>query len=241
MHQPCSRSSQPGELDFQSNPQPANFLPFEMKGVGAQLREARETRGWTTKAAAKATKIKEAQLIQIENEEFTRFAAPAYVRGFVRIYAKTLSLNETKVLADLDLMLAAEGDDVYLATSPVHFVPDEARRFFTLRSTVFWIAIFIICSIFGILAIEIHRVIRHGETVARAEKATPADAVATPKAVSEGDAVVAVKAVMVAPPPPGPTPAPAPPPPPPPPPPRSPSRSRTRRASRSRRGPRRGR
>ena len=69
-----------------------------MKSVGAQLREARQARGWTPKAAAKATKIKEQQLLFIENEEYNKFAAPAYVRGFVRIYAKTLGLNESKIL-----------------------------------------------------------------------------------------------------------------------------------------------
>jgi len=59
-----------------------------MKSVGEKLKLARLHRHWTPQAAAKATKIKVEQLLDLENDAYNKFASPSYARGFVRIYAR---------------------------------------------------------------------------------------------------------------------------------------------------------
>ena len=72
------------------------------ESLGQELRRLREQRGWTIEAAAKATKIRTDQIEDIEADNYTNFPSVAYVRGFVRIYARTLGLDDRKVVARLD-------------------------------------------------------------------------------------------------------------------------------------------
>ncbi len=168
-----------------------------MKSVGAQLREARQARGWTPKAAAKATKIKEQQLLFIENEEYNKFAAPAYVRGFVRIYAKTLGLNEGKILLELDKVLAAEGDDVYLSSSPVQYLPGSERKTLSPRGLLFFFALAVLGAMVAIMGVHIYQVLPHHHVAtAPAKPKNPADDVPVAPAVSS-DALPVKKAVPV--------------------------------------------
>ena len=167
-----------------------------MKSVGAQLREARQARGWTPKAAAKATKIKEQQLLFIENEEYNKFAAPAYVRGFVRIYSKTLGLNETKILLELDKVLAAEGDDVYLSSSPVQYLPGSERKTLSPRGLLFFFALAVLGAMVMIMAVHVYQVLPHHAAAAQAKPKNPADEIPVAPAVS-ADAVPVAKAVAV--------------------------------------------
>ncbi|HEY8965670.1 MAG TPA: RodZ domain-containing protein [Candidatus Methylacidiphilales bacterium] len=174
-----------------------------MKSVGTQLREARHARGWTPKAAAKATKIKEQQILLLEGEDYGKFPAPAYVRGFVRIYAKTLGLNEAKILHELDKVLAIEGEEVYLASSPVHCIPVEPRwkKLLSPRGFAYLFAMAIVAAICTFIAIRVGQILpdvrkkvaaTHAEAKAKADaqadKAKKDDTVVVGKAVS-ADAV----------------------------------------------------
>jgi cytoskeletal protein RodZ len=156
------------------------------KNVGAQLRDARQARGWTSKAAAKATKIKEQQLLQLENGEWGKFAAPAYVRGFVRIYAKTLGINESKILQELDKVLSVEGDDVYLSSSPVQYMPKDARKQVNFRGVSFFMMVGVIVAIVGILGWYVFAVRSdYLHAKAKATPVAPSDKIPTAKAVTE--------------------------------------------------------
>ena len=73
-----------------------------MKVVGDKLKQARQAKGWTPEAAAKATKIKVAQILALESGDYSGFASAAYARGFVRIYAQALGIDEGPLLASLD-------------------------------------------------------------------------------------------------------------------------------------------
>jgi cytoskeleton protein RodZ len=152
-----------------------------MKSVGAQLKEARLARGWTPKAAAKATKIKEQQILQLEGEAFDKFAAPAYVRGFVRIYARTLGLDEAAVTAELERLLAAQGDDVYLTTSPVQYSAEGNSRFLSARGITYTFALVLTAALLVVAGIHIVMLARDGKT-AKAQKAAahPAAVAAAP-------------------------------------------------------------
>jgi cytoskeleton protein RodZ len=77
-----------------------------MPSVGEQLRQAREKQNLSVQAVAEATKIKSDHIRALEESRYAAFAAPVYIRGFVRSYAKMLKLNVPGVLQDLDLELS---------------------------------------------------------------------------------------------------------------------------------------
>jgi cytoskeletal protein RodZ len=70
--------------------------------LGAELARCRRTRGWSIEVAAQHTKLKPEHLTAIEHDAFEHFASAAHVRGFIRIYARALGLDERIVLAKLD-------------------------------------------------------------------------------------------------------------------------------------------
>ncbi|HPA16833.1 MAG TPA: helix-turn-helix domain-containing protein [Verrucomicrobiae bacterium] len=70
--------------------------------LGVELRKFRELRGWTVEAAAKVTKIRADQIQDLENDNYAHFPSVACVRGFVRIYAKALGLDERRMVERLD-------------------------------------------------------------------------------------------------------------------------------------------
>src|ERR1044072_2987785 len=69
-----------------------------MEGLGKKLQEARLARGLTLDEAGRLTKIRPAQLKDIENEDFSQFASLAYAKGFLVIYAKFLEVDVTPYL-----------------------------------------------------------------------------------------------------------------------------------------------
>lgn len=72
------------------------------KSIGHQLQEAREALGWSIHTASKATKILPEQIAALEQDDYRSFAAPAYVRNFLRTYSRVLHLDEQALLAQLD-------------------------------------------------------------------------------------------------------------------------------------------
>lgn len=70
--------------------------------MGGEFRRFRELRGWTVEAAAKVTKIRADQILDLEADNYAHFPSVACVRGFVRIYAKALGLDERRMVERLD-------------------------------------------------------------------------------------------------------------------------------------------
>lgn len=64
-----------------------------MKTMGQQFREARERRKLTLSRAAALSRIKVQHLERMEADDFSQMPAPAYAKGFIRIYAELLELN----------------------------------------------------------------------------------------------------------------------------------------------------
>ncbi|MEY2584977.1 MAG: hypothetical protein QOD80_1003 [Verrucomicrobiota bacterium] len=69
-----------------------------MEGLGKKLTEARVARGLTIEEAGRMTKIRPAQLAEIENEDFSQFASLAYAKGFLLIYGKFLDVDVSPYL-----------------------------------------------------------------------------------------------------------------------------------------------
>ena len=68
--------------------------------LGETFKQARERLGFSVSEMADKTRIKAQTLSEMERDCFKSFTAPIYGRGFVRIYAKALSLDpETMVAA----------------------------------------------------------------------------------------------------------------------------------------------
>lgn len=76
-----------------------------MPTVGEQLRCAREERKLDLNHLGEVTKIRTDHLRALETGDYNQFAAPVYIRGFVRTYATLLKLDVPKIMADLDLEL----------------------------------------------------------------------------------------------------------------------------------------
>ena len=64
-----------------------------MMEFGKSLRNAREARGYTIAQIAEKTHMLSAIVGGLENEDFSRIAAPIYGRSFVRLYCETIGLE----------------------------------------------------------------------------------------------------------------------------------------------------
>jgi cytoskeletal protein RodZ len=73
-----------------------------MATVAEQLRNAREAQHLTLQHVVEITKIRTDHVRAIEEGNYDVFAAPVYIRGFVRTYSTLLKLNVPQVMADLD-------------------------------------------------------------------------------------------------------------------------------------------
>ena len=69
--------------------------------MGAYLRDARRRRRFSIDRAAEQTRIRSDYLMRMESDEFD-FLAPAYVRGFLRTYARFLRVNEEPLIQEFD-------------------------------------------------------------------------------------------------------------------------------------------
>ena len=70
-----------------------------MKTVGEMLKQARAERGISLAAVAAQTKIQVKYLLAVEENEFDKLPAAAFVKGFVRNYARVVGKNPETLLA----------------------------------------------------------------------------------------------------------------------------------------------
>jgi cytoskeletal protein RodZ len=85
-----------------------------MASVGEQLRAAREKQALTIPQVAEYTKLRTDHVRALEEGNYDVFAAPVYVRGFVRSYATLLKLD---VAAVMDALEAELGQSQHLQES----------------------------------------------------------------------------------------------------------------------------
>jgi len=97
-----------------------------MKTVGKQLQEARLAKNWTPELAARETKIKVDRLRELESDDYSHFTSPTYARGFVRTYARSLGLDEYKILRQLDNKLPDDDSANIVTDTGVAYLPETA-------------------------------------------------------------------------------------------------------------------
>lgn len=76
-----------------------------MPTVAEQLRAARETQGLSVYQVAEITKIRTDHIRALEEGNYNTFAAPVYIRGFVRTCAGVLKLDVSDIMSALDAEL----------------------------------------------------------------------------------------------------------------------------------------
>ncbi len=76
-----------------------------MLKVGEQLRCAREEQKLSVQQIAEITKMRSDQVLAVEEGRLDSFAAPVYVRGFVRAYAEAVKLPLPPLLEELNAEL----------------------------------------------------------------------------------------------------------------------------------------
>jgi hypothetical protein len=79
-----------------------------MPALGEELRAARESRRLSLSDVSDQIHIRSVYLQAIEEEEWASIAAPVYVRGFVRTYARFLGLNPEQAVAQYNDAAPAE-------------------------------------------------------------------------------------------------------------------------------------
>ena len=98
-----------------------------MKTVGKQLQDARVAKGWSPELAARETKIRVDRLHDLEVDDYSNFSSPTYARGFVRTYARALSLDEYKILRQLDNKLPEDDNASFVNDSGVPYMPEPSK------------------------------------------------------------------------------------------------------------------
>lgn len=79
-----------------------------MMEFGKTLREAREAKGYTIGQLADVTHLMHQIVEDMENENFSKIAAPIYGRGFVKIYCEAVGLDPKPLIAEY--MAIANGE-----------------------------------------------------------------------------------------------------------------------------------
>ena len=78
-----------------------------MASIGDQLRQAREAQGLSVAEVVDQTKMMTDQIHALEAGDWSAFAAPVYMRGFVSNYAGLLKLDVEEIRKGLEAELAA--------------------------------------------------------------------------------------------------------------------------------------
>jgi len=79
---------------------------------GELLRRCRESAGHSLKDAAEATKISKTYLLALEENRFQELPSPAYLKGFLRIYASYLKLNADELIEMIAADSAVESETI---------------------------------------------------------------------------------------------------------------------------------
>lgn len=83
-----------------------------MASLGEELRAARESRGLSIPGVSEQIHIRSVYLQAIEEESWSAIAAPVYVRGFIRTYARFLGLDAEEAVARFNGVVAEPEPDL---------------------------------------------------------------------------------------------------------------------------------
>lgn len=102
---------------------------------GARLRQARERRGDSIAEVAQALKLAPRQVDALERGDYEALPGPAFVRGFMRNYARYLNLDPEPLIADTSAALERLRVDLSPVTNAEGDLPTAAGRRRARKST----------------------------------------------------------------------------------------------------------
>lgn len=125
--------------------------------IGSILQQEREIRGLSLGQVSEQTRIRESHLRELESDDFSSFANPAYARMYFRLYCKFLDIQLTD---EIDLLfpgaLAGLDDYEYLRNEPVAPPKRTQRPRLPRRSLAFLAsATLIILLVVGLLGLSL--------------------------------------------------------------------------------------
>src|SRR5512147_2408960 len=103
--------------------------------IGSKLRQTREAQGIQIDEAANVTRIGKNYLIAMEEEAFDRLPSPAYVKGFLRVYAGFLGLSGDEIVSLYEESLP-QPQPPYPTESDREVPP--SRRRISLPAPLYW-------------------------------------------------------------------------------------------------------
>jgi len=163
----------------------------ELTGVGADLKQARESRGLSVEDVAQSLKFAPRQIESLEAERFERLPGPTIARGMVRNYARLLELEPEPMLERMAPRVAPPTDSAELAArfkKPVPF-SDSGRR-----STLMYAGVSVgVLLLVGVVAYTWQHESATPEFVAPAQPQRQAEAPAPPAALTPAPEPVRVQ------------------------------------------------
>ena len=128
--------------------------------VGSQLSVARLRHGWTVEEAAARTRLHANVIRHLEADRFDKLPSLAYIRGFLRIYARELGLDPKTILREFQPN-SSEAEDSILDLRPemLESLPTRAAEpVVTSRKLGFGVLAGAAVFVFVVLGIQMYRV-----------------------------------------------------------------------------------
>ena len=128
--------------------------------VGSQLSVARLRHGWTVEEAAARTRLHANVIRNLEADRFDKLPSLAYIRGFLRIYARELGLEPKTILREFQPN-SAEVEDSILDLRPemLESLPTRAAEpVVTSRKLGFGVLAGAAVFVLAVLGIQMYRV-----------------------------------------------------------------------------------
>ena len=128
--------------------------------VGSQLSVARLRHGWTVEEAAARTRLHANVIRNLEADRFDKLPSLAYIRGFLRIYARELGLDPKTILREFQPN-SSEVEDSILDLRPemLESLPTRATEpIVTSRKLGFTVLAGAAVFVFAVLGIQMYRV-----------------------------------------------------------------------------------
>lgn len=125
-----------------------------MSTVAEQLRHGREARNLSVEQVAEITKIRTDHVRALEEGQYDLFAAPVYIRGFVRTYATLLKLEVEPLMKTLEQELGRT--DRFAEPPSLSSAPKGVVDMVTLQlSKVDWHKGLTVLSVLVVLALAV--------------------------------------------------------------------------------------
>lgn len=91
------------------------------QGMGAALRQARESQGMSVADAARAVRLSEKQITALETEDYANLPGRTFVRGFVKNYARLLQLDPESLMSLLPFVQESAPQQIQAPSQKISF------------------------------------------------------------------------------------------------------------------------